>query len=132
MAILVVDNGESYSDHTIYFIDIGNLNARDIERLLESVYHDYFVVGVGNFEWFKGELGTLTSLFHFPYSATEERLKAYLTGTLELRRVLYREWSINLPEQEREALESLKDFLLPEDVVVPIPPSRFRTLNEGW
>ena len=57
--IMVVDNGEAYSDHAIYFIYIGNLDIKDCETLVKMCRYpsgEDFVIGIfEEVKWYSKE-----------------------------------------------------------------------------
>jgi len=134
MAIIVIDNGESYSDHTIYFVEIGDLNPQDIADLLEKVHPEFYVKAYGTLTWYNGETGQLHDLFHDHFYPTEEKLRPYLSATPALRAALVEIWTRHLEERPeapdtirlRECFEPFKKFVL--DGI----PSRFASLNRDF
>lgn len=72
----VVDNGGTYSDHCLYFVET-KLSKEEISEIIESCA-DHSLVGEFKPIWWEGEWTTIRSILWFPYPESD-RLKYLLS-----------------------------------------------------
>lgn len=78
-SVVVLDNGYDYSDHSIYFVDCGDLAVDDVVAAA-SLLKGYSEIARGPLEFRDDSLGTLESVLHlsdcfsYDHSAHKSRL----------------------------------------------------------
>jgi hypothetical protein len=90
--ILIWDNGEQYSDHSIYFIDSAGYNIKDCMTLIKSWQPDGFLLGrAKEVKWFEGGAARVDDLITL-YLVDEETVCSLKKETF--RRISKR-WEAN-------------------------------------
>lgn len=112
MMIYIFDNGESYSDHAIYFVSTEGYDPQDAEKILRHTYpfqddgdarshdHTFLVATVEKVEWYAGQPQMLHEVFHWRY-LSEEFFKSLKPET---QRKLYQAWRDKMAEGIRRSM----------------------------
>lgn len=93
--IVILDNGMSWDDHTIYFVEVRARFLKDFEKLIRlEDTHDWIILGVAEkVKWHKSNQ-TITDFQRMPfYNFANIDNKEWAQLSLRYRRWLFQRWA---------------------------------------
>lgn len=107
MNLFIIDNGERYSDHVIWFVEDPGYKREEVETFLKLIdgpkpYATCKIIGHGRFVWFEGTTTSFKRIidnrWRFEDWPVEEARKLATTLPPGLLEVLKDPWAISAPQ----------------------------------